>query len=102
MMVAGALTTQAENYAYFVIEQNNGTSLSMPAVGLNISYSDGNLVATNGTEHATIQLTNVSRMYFSNEKTATAIEATAADDRLSVRTGLLSQHSDSQEYLPLL
>ena len=52
MMVAGALTTQAENYAYFVIEQNNGTSLSMPAVGLNISYSDGNLVATNGTAAA--------------------------------------------------
>jgi len=79
MMMAGALMAQAENYAYLVIEQNDGTSLSMPAVGLNISYSDGNLVATNGTERATIQLTNVSRMYFSNEKTATAIEATAAD-----------------------
>lgn len=71
MMMAGMLTAQADNFTYLTIEKTDGTAQSLTAVGLNLSYSGGNLIATNGTESATIALTEVSRMYFSNEQAAT-------------------------------
>ena len=71
MMMAGMLTAQADNFTYLTIEKTDGTAQSLTAVGLNVSYSGGNLIATNGTESATIALTEVSRMYFSNEQAAT-------------------------------
>ena len=69
--MAGMLTAQADNFTYLTIEKTDGTAQSLTAVGLNLSYSGGNLIATNGTESATIALTEVSRMYFSNEQAAT-------------------------------
>ena len=71
MMMAGMLAAQADNFTYLTIEKTDGTAQSLTAVGLNLSYSGGNLIATNGTESATIALTEVSRMYFSNEQAAT-------------------------------
>ena len=73
MILAGTLTAQAADYQYLTIEKTDGTATSLTAVGLNISYSDGKLNATNGTESATLPLSEVSRMYFSNAKEVTAI-----------------------------
>ena len=76
MMMAGMLTAQADNFTYLTIEKTDGTAQSLTAVGLNLSYSGGNLIATNGTESATIALTEVSRMYFSNEQAITSAIST--------------------------
>jgi hypothetical protein len=73
MMMAGTLAAQADDFAYLTIEKTDGTAQSLTAVGLTISYSNGNLIATNGTESATIALTEVRRMYFSNEQATTGI-----------------------------
>ena len=78
MLMAGTLTAQADNFTYLTIEKTDGTAQSLTAVGLTISYSEGNLVATNGTESATIALADVSRMYFSNEQATTGISKTVA------------------------
>ena len=72
MILAGTLTAQAADYQYLTIEKSDGTATSLTAVGLNISYSDTQLTATNGQETATFTLSEVSRMYFSNTKQDTA------------------------------
>ena len=82
MILAGTLTAQAADYQYLTIEKSDGTATSLTAVGLNISYSDTQLTATNGQETATFTLSEVSRMYFSNTKqgTATGISEATAED----------------------
>jgi hypothetical protein len=73
MALLGTLAAQAADYQYLTIEKKDGTALSMTAVGLNITYANGKMTATNGTETATLALTELSRMFFSNTKDATAI-----------------------------
>ena len=75
MALLGTLAAQAADYQYLTIEKKDGTALSITAVGLNITYADGKMTATNGTETATLALTDLSRMFFSNSKEATAIAA---------------------------
>ena len=75
MVLFGTLAAQAADYQYLTIEKKDGTALSITAVGLNITYADGKMTATNGTETATLALTDLSRMFFSNSKEATAIVA---------------------------
>ena len=74
MLIAGTLTVQADDtYQYLTIEKNDGTSLSLTAVGLTISYNETTLTATNGSETATLTLSELSRMYFSNTKETVGI-----------------------------
>ena len=73
MALLGTLAAQAADYQYLTIEKKDGTALSMTAVGLNITYANGKMTATNGTETATLALTELSRMFFSDTKDATAI-----------------------------
>ena len=82
MMMAGTLATQAADYQYLAIEKTDGSVETLEAVGLNISYSSTALTAKNSKEQATIALTDLKRMYFTNTKAdgdTTGIEATAAD-----------------------
>ena len=69
MMAAGVLTAQADSFSFLTIEKTDGTAQSLTAVGLTINYSNGNLVAT-------IALTDISRMYFSNEQAITSAIST--------------------------
>ena len=82
MILCGTMAAQAVDYQYLNIEKTDGTAQSLTAVGLNITYKDGCLVATNGSETATFALTDISRMFFSNTKDVTAIAdiTTIADD----------------------
>lgn len=73
MILCGTMATQAIDYQYLTIEKNDGTAQTLTAVGLNITYKDGKLMATNGSESATLALTDISRMFFTNTKDATAI-----------------------------
>lgn len=78
MMTAGLAAAQAADYQYLTIEQTDGTTVTLTAEGLNITYADGNMKAVNGQESATLPLTTLKRMYFTNEKTATAIATPTA------------------------
>jgi len=82
MVLSGTVAAQAADYQYLNIEKTDGTTQSLTALGLNITYSGTALTAKNGTEQATIALTDLKRMFFSNTKAeggTTGIEATAAD-----------------------
>lgn len=82
LILSGTLAAQAVDYQYLTIEKNDGTAQSLTAVGISITYGNGTLTATNGSETATFALTDISRMFFSNTKDATAIAdiRTVTDD----------------------
>jgi len=70
MLVISFATIKAEDYKFFTIEKTDGTSQTMTAVGLTINYTDGYLVAQNGNETTKILLSDLKRMYFTNEAAA--------------------------------
>ena len=70
ILVVSFATIKAEDYKFFTIEKTDGTSQTMTAVGLTINYTDGYLVAQNGNETTKILLSDLKRMYFTNEAAA--------------------------------
>ena len=70
ILVISFATIKAEDYKFFTIEKTDGTSQTMTAVGLRINYTDGYLVAQNGNETTKILLSDLKRMYFTNEAAA--------------------------------
>lgn len=70
ILVISCATIKAEDYKFFTIEKTDGTSQTMTAVGLTINYTDGYLVAQSGNETTKILLSDLKRMYFTNEAAA--------------------------------
>ena len=56
----------ADDFTYLTVEANDGTTTTMTANGLTLTFSDGQLYATNGTESWSLPLSGLSKMYFSN------------------------------------
>ena len=84
LILTGTLTAaQATDYQYLTLEKTDGSTQTLTATGLTLTYNNGKLTATNGSEQATIALTELKRMYFTNEQTTTtaieSVEATADD-----------------------
>ena len=73
LLLSGTLATQAADYKYLTFAKSDGTKESLSAVGLDITFSDNQLTATNGTETAVFSLSEVSRMYFSNDATEVGV-----------------------------
>ena len=61
-LVLRSFTAKAGDYKFLILESNDGTTYSMNAIGLTLSFSDGNLVSSDGT---TVSLNNLVKMYFS-------------------------------------
>ncbi len=70
---------QAADYKYLVLEQTDGTTVDLPTENLSLTFSGGNLVASNGT---TLPVASLAQMFFS--KDPTGIEEIADKGRLSV------------------
>ncbi len=87
LAVAAVLSSQAADYTYLTLVEQDGTKTSLTAVGLTITFSDENLVANNTTtsESKTISLNNLASMNFStSNETTTGISSIEADSiRLS-------------------
>ncbi len=70
MALVGALTVQAEEYAYLTFETTDGAKVSVDVSSLSLTVSGNTL--TVGSQ--TFTLSNLSKMYFSNTNETTAIE----------------------------
>jgi len=82
ILAAISITTHAADYTYLTIVEQDGTKTSLTAVGLTITFSDDNLVATNSTtsESKTISLSNLASMNFSTaNETTTGIQNVSID-----------------------
>ena len=76
----------ADDYTYFTIVGQDGTKTSITAVGLTITFSDNNLIASNSKtgESATIALSNLSSLNFSTTNETTGINAVETDIKQSL------------------
>lgn len=77
-----SISVHAADYTYLTLVEQDGTKTSLTAVGLTITFSDGNLVATNSTtsESKTISLSNLASMNFSTaNETTTGIQNVSID-----------------------
>ena len=82
ILAAISITTHAAEYTYLTIVEQDGTKTSLTAVGLTITFSDGNLIATNSTtsESKTVSLSNLASMNFStSNETTTGIQNISID-----------------------
>lgn len=90
LFAAVAGTAVADNYDYLTFRTSDGAEQSITAVGTKIVFTDGNLVATNGSTTITKSLTDMSTMYFAAtasgiEQTTTAgVSAAITNGRLNV------------------
>ncbi len=60
------LGTHAADYNYLKFTQSDGSTKSISASDLSITFSDGNMIATSGSSTVTIALTSLTKMEFSN------------------------------------
>jgi len=75
MALVGALTVQADDYAYLTFETTDGVKASVAVSSLTLTISGSTLTA--GSQ--TFTLSNLSKMYFSaSDETATGIEEITA------------------------
>lgn len=77
--LAGTLMAHADDYPYLTFLNTNGTEQSVVATGLIITFSDGQMIATdNGGKVTTISLSDLNKMYFSSG--TSAIENTETEE----------------------
>jgi len=84
MLLSAAVAVQASDYDYLTFLKADGTSQSMTANGLVITFEDGHLVAKNGSEQTTFILADMSRMYFTAEASATVVGDVNGDGSINV------------------
>ena len=74
----GIATTQAEDYPYMMFQTNDGNVLTMASASLTITFSDGNMVVSNGSESKTVALTDLNKMFFASDPAS--VETTQAEE----------------------
>ena len=75
------MATRAADYNYLVFTLNDGSEQAIVANGLNITFTDGNLVAATASETlATIPLATLQKMQFSESTTGISDLPTDGDD----------------------
>ena len=77
LAMAAVLSIKAADYTYLTLVEQHGTKTSLTAVGLTITFSDGNLVAINAntSETKTIALSDLASMNFSTSNETTGISS---------------------------
>mgnify|MGYP004451793969 FL=1 len=76
----------ADNYSYLAFQTADGSTRSIGVESLEMTFSDGKLIASNGTESLEISVADLSRMFFSSEATAIKDISLDADSPVKVYT----------------
>jgi len=85
LLCALYLGARAADYNYLVFTLNDGSEQAIVATDLNITFTDGNLVATTGNETlASIPLASLQKMQFSESNT-TGISALPLDSQDDIK-----------------
>lgn len=79
LLLLSAAPIGASAQSYLTLRQTSGYEVSLPLEGLKITFPDGKLVATAGTQKATIALSDMASMYFATQPTAIRQAVTATD-----------------------
>lgn len=63
----------ADSYPYLTFQKSDGTMVSMEVASLTMTFSDGKLIASNGTDSQELAVDDLLKMYFS-ENDVTGIQ----------------------------
>ncbi len=89
-----AWQAKAQVYPYLVFTQLDGTEQSIGVDGLKITFPNGTLCATQGSQTITLPLTSLSGMHFASTSTSiSAPTATANEAKVSVTGNALNVSS---------
>ncbi len=77
------LAAAAGDYKYLAIETSDGTVRTVSVEQLKVTFSDGCLVASSADGQTQVTLTDLKKMYFTNDA-ATAIGTITADEATSL------------------
>lgn len=69
LLASAALNASADNYNYLTVQKQDGTEQSFTAQGLTITFANGNMVATQDGQTTTLALSELNKMFFSQEPT---------------------------------
>ncbi len=69
----------ADSYPFLTFQKSDGTTVSMESASLVMTFSDGKLIASNGTDSQELTVADLSKMYFS-ESGATGIQDVDVSD----------------------
>lgn len=76
----------ADNYSYLAFQTADGSTRNIGVESLEMTFSDGKLIASNGTESLEISVADLTRMFFSSEATAIKDISLDADSPVKVYT----------------
>ena len=68
------LSASATDYKFLTLETTDGSLVSLAATGLTLTFSDGNLVASDGT---VVSLSSLAKMYFTETSGITTATSTS-------------------------
>jgi hypothetical protein len=87
LILTGALAIHAYEYPYLAFKTASGITQTVSVESLVITFSDGQLVATNNEGRQTFALNELSKMFFSEKNTTTGISTMeTADESLEAFT----------------
>ena len=67
LTILGIAAAHAEDYPYMMFQTNDGTILTMASASLTITFSEGNMMLSNGAESKTIALADLKKMCFASD-----------------------------------
>ena len=70
LMMALATAALADDYPYLAFQTADGTVKAVSVTSLTLTFSNGQLVATNGDGTYSFSLADLNKMFFTNEPTA--------------------------------
>ena len=74
------VTAYGDTYPYLTFQQTDGTLTSMTTSSLTMTFADGKLIATNGSESKEITVANLTSMFFSETNATTGLNKVAVTD----------------------
>jgi len=84
--IMASVQVYADDYGYLIFQQQDGTTSSVTALGTTITFSGGNLIATQDGETTTIALASMDKMYFSSTSGIDRPTTAEADGKKQVYT----------------
>jgi hypothetical protein len=79
MLALASTNIFAGDYDYLTVQKTDGSQVSFTSTGLTITFSGGNLVATQNGTSTNLTLTDLSKMFFASSPTGIEnVETTAA------------------------
>lgn len=90
ILLLGAMPAAAQSYEYLTFQETDGTEASLAIDNLKITFSDGTLLAENGSEQTSYAISALNKMYFSTTATGITSAANQASDlSVSIKNGKL-------------